>query len=101
MDQSDKQGKQRPISNVKNENLLNMKTSMPENYSMPNKNNISSHRVVLVKGEHQWRFEWQSGQEITAVKAIADIAKSPDADFDWFDAAMICHEMSKISAKAA
>ena len=74
---------------------------MPENYSMPNKNNDSSHRVVLVKGEQQWRFEWDSGQEITTVKAITEIAKSPDTDFDWFDAAMVCHEMSKISDKAA
>ena len=68
---------------------------------MPNKNNDSSHRDVLVKGEQQWRFEWDSGQEIITVKAITEIAKSPDTDFDWFDAAMVCHEMSKITDKAA
>ena len=74
---------------------------MPENYSMSNVNSHPPHRVVLVKGDHQWRFEWESGQEITTVKAITEIAKSPDTDFDWFDAAMVCHEMSKITAKAA
>ncbi|HIN09620.1 MAG TPA: hypothetical protein EYM64_03495 [Phycisphaerales bacterium] len=74
---------------------------MTENYPMLNENSHSHNRVVLVKGDHQWRFEWESGQEITTVKAITEIAKSPDTDFDWFDAAMVCHEMSKITAKAA
>ncbi len=80
--------------------LLNTTTLKTENYQMPDKKQ-ASHRVVLVKGDHQWRFEWESGQEITAVKAITEIARSPEADFDWFDAAMVCHEMSKITAKAA
>ena len=44
---------------------------------MPDKKQ-APHRVVLVKGDHQWRFEWQSGQEITAVKAITEIAKSTE-----------------------
>jgi hypothetical protein len=101
MDHSNKPNQQRPIFGPKVQNPLNTHTSMPENYSMPNKNNTSSHRVVLVKGEQQWRFEWESGQEVTTVKAITEIAKSPDMDFDWFDAAMVCHEMSKITTKAA
>jgi len=68
---------------------------------MANTPNQSPHRVVLVKGSNQWRFEWASGQEMETVEAITAIAKSPDNDFDWFDAAMVCHEMSKITAKAA
>ena len=40
-------------------------------------------------------------RELETVEAITEIAKSPDTDFDWFDAAMVCHEMSKITAKAA
>jgi len=68
---------------------------------MPKRNNDTTHRVVLVKGEHQWRFEWEAGQEISTVKAITEIAKSTETNFDWFDAAMVCHEMSKITAKAA
>ncbi len=68
---------------------------------MPEKTNKSSHRVVLVKGDDQWRFEWETGQELQAVEAITEIAKSSDTDFDWFDAAMVCHEMSKITIKAA
>jgi len=74
---------------------------MTEYRNMPKNTEKTSHRVVLVKGEDQWRFEWESGQELKAVEAITEIAKSPDTDFDWFDAAMVCHEMSKITAKAA
>ncbi|MDP6541164.1 MAG: hypothetical protein QF444_05155 [Phycisphaerales bacterium] len=74
---------------------------MTENLNMTEKNNNSSHRVVLMKGEVQWRFAWNNGEEAVAVKAITDIAKSPENDFDWFDAAMVCHEMTKITAKAA
>ena len=68
---------------------------------MANKSEKSQHRVVLMKGEDQWRFEWEAGQEVEAVEAITEIAKSQDNNFDWFDAAMVCHEMSKITAKAA
>ena len=92
---------QRPIFQANRQNLLNLTASKTENYSMPNKNTTIPHRVVLVKGEHHWRFEWSPGQEISAVRAITDIAKSGETDFDWFDAAMICHEMSKITSKAA
>ena len=68
---------------------------------MPSNTNKKSHRVVLVKGDDQWRFEWETGQELQAVEAITQIAKAQDTDFDWFDAAMVCHEMSKITNKAA
>ncbi len=74
---------------------------MTENRHMQHNSEKTSHRVVLVKGEDQWRFEWDAGQELEAVEAITEIAKSPDTNFDWFDAAMVCHEMSKITAKAA
>ena len=92
---------QRPIFQVNRQNAINLPALKTENYSMPNKNTKTSHRVVLVKGEHHWRFEWSPGQEIPAVKAITEIAKSTETDFDWFDAAMVCHEMSKITSKAA
>jgi hypothetical protein len=54
-----------------------------------------------MKGETKWRFAWKNGEETAAVKAITEIAKSTENDFDWFDAAMVCHEMTKITAKAA
>jgi hypothetical protein len=73
---------------------------MTENLPMTNTNN-DSHSVVLMKGDTQWRFVWKDGEETVAVKAITEIAKSTENNFDWFDAAMVCHEMTKITAKAA
>ena len=83
---------------------------MTENLHMPEQINNTqdtpdtqdtAHSVVLMKGDIQWRFAWKDGEETIAVKAITDIAKSTENDFDWFDAAMVCHEMTKITAKAA
>jgi len=91
----------RPILSGKKLNALNTSRLMTENLHMPKNTEKSPHRVVLVKGDDQWRFEWKSGQELETVEAITEIAKSPDTDFDWFDAAMVCHEMSKITARAA
>lgn len=74
---------------------------MTENHNMTKNSQTQPNKVVLVKGDHKWRFIWETGQEINTVKAITEIAKSPDTDFDWFDAAMVCHEMSKMAASAA
>ena len=100
MDRNNPTSRLRTICKSSQSNLLNTSHAKTENYSMPDKKQ-APHRIVLVKGNHQWRFEWESGQEISAVRAITEIAKSPETDFDWFDAAMVCHEISKITAKAA
>jgi len=74
---------------------------MTENFHMSDKQKTKPHRVVFIKGEHQWRFEWQDGEELGTVQVITEIAQSSETNFDWFDAAMVCHEMSKMSTKAA
>ncbi|MDP6601608.1 MAG: hypothetical protein QGH76_04860 [Phycisphaerales bacterium] len=74
---------------------------MTEDQSASRFRPAACHRVVLVKGDHSWRFVWEPGDEASAVEAIAEIARSPQVDFDWFDAAMVCHEMSRITASAA
>lgn len=91
---------ERPIFGSNVPNTLHSAKLMTENKGMPKGNN-HSYRVILVKGEQQWRFEWELGQETRTIQAITEIAESPDTDFDWFDAAMVCHEMSKITTKAA
>ena len=101
MDRLRKKTITRPIFDAKLATLLNWQHSRTENHTMYKQNTTSTNRVVLVKGNHQWRFEWGDGQELSTVKAITEIAKSAETDFDWFDAAMVCHEMSKITSKAA
>ncbi len=105
MDRSNKiQSKRRILSSQKT-NTSNATRRMKQNVTISNtsekfqdKNTLS---VILMKGNERWRFQWKPGQELEAVEAITAIAKTSDTNFDWFDAAIICHEMSKISSKAA
>ncbi len=92
---------QRPILSGNMRNMINPPKVITEDKKMSTQTNKTPNRVVLVKGEDQWRFEWESGQELKTIEAITEIAKSPETNFDWFDAAMVCHEMSKITSKAA
>jgi hypothetical protein len=101
MDRSRNKTTKRPIFKAKLKEMLNWSQPTTENNAMSKKITPSPNRVVLVKGDHQWRFEWEDGQELSTVKVVTEIAKSSKTDFDWFDAAMVCHEMSKITAKAA
>ena len=82
MDRLHKYLRQRPILSGKKLIPLNVSRSKTENLDMPQNSVKTSHRVVLVKGEDQWRFEWQSGQELEAVEAITEIAKSKFI-FEW------------------
>ena len=101
MDRFQHHQRQRPILSGNKLIPLNVSKSMTDNLDMPQNSEKTSRRVVLIKGEDHWRFEWQSGQELEAVEAITEIVNSPDTDFDWFDAAIICHEMSRITSRAA
>ncbi len=85
----------------KTQNSLHTHLLMTENQGVADKKNAHSHRVILVKGHARWRFEWETGQEMKTVRVITEIAQSSQTDFDWFDAAVVCHEMSKMTAKAA
>jgi len=79
----------------------NVDHSRAEALKGANKHAVEQALGILMKGETKWRFAWKVGEETAAVKAITEIAKSTENDFDWFDAAMVCHEMTKITAKAA
>ena len=72
---------------------------------MPDTQQTKPHtELYLVKGViTNGDLNGKSGQEIgPRSKAItAKLQNQPTTDFDWFDAAIICHEMSKITAKAA
>ena len=66
---------------VKVQNPLNKSHLMTENKNMEEKIPQKTRRVVFIKGEHQWRFQWHPGDEINTVKAITAIAKSIETDF--------------------
>lgn len=50
-------------------------------------------QLVLMKREHRWVFRYRAGEEADVLRGLADVAGDPDVDFDWFDAAVLSHQM--------
>jgi hypothetical protein len=57
--------------------------------------NLARGRLSLIKGEHRWRFRWEPGSEATIISAVADLARDPRMNFDWFDAAVVCRHIAQ------
>ena len=52
-------------------------------------------QLSLVKGSHRYVFRYQAGREADIIAAFASMAADPDADFDWFDAAVLSYQMGR------
>lgn len=57
--------------------------------------NLERCRLSLIKGEHRWRFRWEPGSEAAVISAVADLARNPRMNFDWFDAAVVCRHIAQ------
>lgn len=55
--------------------------------------NQAPHTVTLVKGRHTWVFGWSRGDEVELLRALSDLADNQRAGFEWFDAAVVSHQM--------
>jgi hypothetical protein len=53
----------------------------------------SRERVTLSKGPHRWTFSCEPGQERTLLMRLAELAGRDDVPFDWFDAALVSHQL--------
>lgn len=58
-------------------------------YKDPSKPN----HLVLVKHEQKWIFKYMSGEEQAVLFWLAEQARNPKSEFDWFDAAVLSHQM--------
>lgn len=61
----------------------------------PAKVSVSPSRdcVTLSKGVHRWTFSCERGQEQSLLLRLAELARSEDVPFDWFDAALVSHQL--------
>ena len=50
-------------------------------------------QLVLQKRDQKWVFRYLPGNETDALHSIASTASDPTKDFDWFDAAVLSHQM--------
>lgn len=51
--------------------------------------------VTLAKGRHTWTFACDPGDEAVLLRQVSDLARKPDIPFDWFDAALVSHQLSR------
>ncbi len=55
--------------------------------------------LSLVKGEHFFCFRYQTGEEAQVLDALIEMVKRRDLRFDWFDAAVLSHQLGQHLAK--
>jgi hypothetical protein len=55
--------------------------------------------LLLMKGEHLFMFRYEEGQEGEVIKAMADMVHATERQFDWFDAAILGHQLGRHVAK--
>jgi len=51
--------------------------------------------VTLLKDGHRWRLVCAAGEEPELLEAVSELADADDIDFDWFDAALVAHELKR------
>ncbi len=61
------------------------------------KNGIKT--LSLVKGSQQFCFRYEVGEESAVLKSLVEMVERPDLSFDWFDAAVLSHQLGQHLAK--
>ena len=55
--------------------------------------------LSLVKGKDHFCFRYESGQEAKVLDALIEMVNRRDMAFDWFDAAVLSHQLGQHLAK--
>lgn len=50
-------------------------------------------QLTLVKKGHYYVFRYMPGDEGTLLQTLITLAESPNSPLDWFDAAVLSHQM--------
>lgn len=53
----------------------------------------------LVKGSERFCFRYEVGQEAAVLETLVDMVNRRDLSFDWFDAAILSHQLGQHLAK--
>ena len=59
----------------------------------------STRMLSLVKGREQFCFRYETGHEAKVLDALVDLVHRRDVAFDWFDAAVLSHQLGQHLAK--
>jgi len=55
--------------------------------------------LSLVKGKEHFCFRYEVGQESKVLDALVDMVNRRELAFDWFDAAVVSHQLGQHLAK--
>ena len=55
--------------------------------------------ISLVKGRQQFCFRYEAGQEARVLDTLVEMVRRPELCFDWFDAAVLSHQLGQHLAK--
>jgi hypothetical protein len=55
--------------------------------------------LSLVKGQHHFCFRYEVGDESKVLDALVEMVNQGDSNFDWFDAAVMSHQLGQHLAK--
>ena len=58
-----------------------------------------SKMLSLVKGGHHFCFRYQVGDETQVLDALVEMVNRRELKFDWFDAAVLSHQLGQHLAK--
>lgn len=50
-------------------------------------------RLQLLRGNHRFEIRYDVGEEAKVLETLIDMINNPDVKFDWFDAAILTHQM--------
>ena len=54
-----------------------------------------SRELVLVKHGQRYVFRCAPGEEATLLTQLGDLVRDPDTDLNWFDAAVLSHQVGQ------
>ena len=55
--------------------------------------------IRLHKKGHEFRFNYETGDESAVLAALVDLVERRENGFDWFDAAVMSHQLGEHLAK--
>ena len=55
--------------------------------------------LSLVKGDQHFCFRYEIGSEAKVLDALVDLVNRRETNFDWFDAAVLSHQLGQHLAK--
>jgi hypothetical protein len=59
----------------------------------------STRTLSLVKGQEHFCFRYQVGEEALVLEALIEMVNRRELHFDWFDAAVLSHQLGQHLAK--